>query len=240
MKTKTLITLVFCLSCIACHAINVEWNQMKAVDAEVWDTGPLWQIWGDSNALYAEIMVTYDGGILSASHYMGGGSTIWVKQMSEGTTINEESMARTSEGYFYQSTMYDSHIESDYSIDISDSRSIYLAFKVIAYDDQSNPFPVYGWVEVSAPMPGSEPKILPSAWDTDGGAMIVGAGAVPEPTSGLLLLLGVAGLALRRKSTGASRVRASGFEGQQQPFHLLRISSRTFFGASSNWSVSIE
>lgn len=92
--------------------------------------------------------------------------------------------------------MYDSHIKSDYSIDMTDKKSVYLAFKTIAYDDQSNPYPVYGWVEVS--VPGLEPKVLASAWDLDGGAMIVGSGAIPEPTSGLLLILGAAALALRR------------------------------------------
>ena len=197
MKTKTLLTIALCFCGIVCHATNVEWNRMKALDAEVWDTGPLWQICGDTKYLYAEIMVTYDCGVLSASHYMGGGSTICVKQMSEGSTINGESIARTSEGYFYQSTMYDSHITSDYSIDVSDRSSIYLAFSVIAFDDQSTPYPVYGWVEVA--VPDSEPVVLSSAWDIDGGAMIVGGGAVPEPTSGLLLLLGVASLALRRR-----------------------------------------
>lgn len=54
------------------NATNVEWNRMKAVDAEVWDTGPLWSIFSDSTKLYAEIMVTCDGFALSASHYMGG------------------------------------------------------------------------------------------------------------------------------------------------------------------------
>ena len=48
---------------------------------------------------------------------------------------------------------------------------------------------------------GDAPTVLSSAWDIDGGAMIVGAGAVPEPTSGLLLLLGISSLALRRKPT---------------------------------------
>ena len=36
---------ILMLPCV-CLAANVEWNRMNLVDAEVWDTGPLWQIWG--------------------------------------------------------------------------------------------------------------------------------------------------------------------------------------------------
>lgn len=55
-----------------------------------------------------------------------------------------------------------------------------------------------GWVEYMIDDSGKF-NLLNSAIDFDGGPMIVGA--IPEPTSGLLLLLGIAGLALRRKST---------------------------------------
>ena len=41
--------------------------------------------------------------------------------------------------------------------------------------------------------------IASSAIDLDGGPMIVGGGAIPEPSSGVLLLLGTIILALRRK-----------------------------------------
>lgn len=53
-----------------------------------------------------------------------------------------------------------------------------------------------GWAEYIIDDAGTI-KILNSAIDFDGGPMIVGA--IPEPTSGLLLILGLTALALRRK-----------------------------------------
>ena len=56
---------------------------------------------------------------------------------------------------------------------------------------------MYGWVEFG--FDNHEGLIVVNgALDMDGGPMIVGSGAIPEPSSALLLLLGFAGLALRR------------------------------------------
>ena len=205
----------FCLIAslsIICQATNIEWNRITAVDAEVWDSGPLWMVGGYSEQNFSInpiIVVTtdflsiptdpYAGKFMIASPLMSGGSTIWAKQMSYGSIVSYVSMAPSPDGYFYQTEQFVEEMHSDYNIPIDPQESIYLAFSTIAYDDQTTPYPVYGWVEISAS--GDAPTVLSSAWDIDGGAMIVGGGAVPEPTSGLLLLIGMAGLALRRKST---------------------------------------
>lgn len=57
--------------------------------------------------------------------------------------------------------------------------------------------PIYGWIELNL----SDDGILAvghSAWDLEGGAMLVGGGAVPEPSGGLLLAIGMLTLLLRR------------------------------------------
>ena len=181
------------------HGSSVEWDRMEAVDAEVWDSGPLWQIWGYSSersSINPVIMVTFDGLVLNASPHMGGQSTISVKGMSRGDLVDSGTMARQSDGYFYQSTFGSDSIESDYGISTDSYDPVYLAFSTIAYDDIGEAYSVYGWVEIS--VAGGEPNVMHSAWNVDGGAMIVGSGAIPEPTSGLLLLFGVAALALKR------------------------------------------
>lgn len=85
--------------------------------------------------------------------------------------------------------------------------SFFLSFQVnelvqdydpeIGYGDYRRGDSYYGWVEFTATNDGRL-TVGESAIDLDGGAMIVGGGAIPEPTSGLLLLFGVAALALKR------------------------------------------
>lgn len=65
----------------------------------------------------------------------------------------------------------------------------------------------YGWVELRAMSDGNV-ELLASAVDIDGDAMIVGGGsATPEPTSGVLLLLGISLLVLRRREPRTSQMR---------------------------------
>ena len=80
---------------------------------------------------------------------------------------------------------------------------IYLAFAVESYDPC-----IYGWVGLRIILWESEGDgTLGGAWgayDEAGGPMIVGGGAweggIPEPSGGILFLLGTAVLGLRRRS----------------------------------------
>lgn len=81
---------------------------------------------------------------------------------------------------------------TDYYLDILVDNPVYIAFQ--------NEFAGgtrYGWFQIGVDQAG-ELNILSSAWDLDGDAIVVGA--IPEPTSGMLVLLGMAALALKRRA----------------------------------------
>ena len=112
-------------------------------------------------------------------------------------------MLREGLTYYYHSEKGKTGIQSDYDIDYYDNR-VYLGLCAETFSGDAHY--VYGWVELGwgevdwPPGPGLE--VFASAWDLDGGPMIVGGGSAltPEPSSALLLLFGGALLALRRRN----------------------------------------
>ena len=96
-----------------------------------------------------------------------------------------------------------------YDIILRQGETTYLAFcgEQLAGHDMSRLEPtgiyLYGWVSIEVDDDGI-PYLVHSAIDLDGGPMIVGGGAweggIPEPSGGILFLLGMAVLGLRRIS----------------------------------------
>lgn len=81
---------------------------------------------------------------------------------------------------------------ADYSIILNDDESAFLAFR----NETMYGNTTYGWIELGLGEDGLV-RVLHSAWDSDGDPIKVGG--TPEPVSGLLLLVGGALLALRRR-----------------------------------------
>ena len=148
-----------------------------------------------------------EGGGAYAMEFIGNWSAA-----SAGDIVSE-STTRHKDSYFYHSTLDDSPPDScygtdytPYSIFVEPDSSFYLMF---AHESPASAFGlgpseyVYGWIEVGVDSAGNL-TLLDSAADLDGGPMIVGGGAytgaTPEPTAGVLLLLGAAALGLRRRS----------------------------------------
>ena len=209
MRSKIHIAGMLLLTSVTLNAVavNVEWNQMRSQDAEVWDTGPLWMIGGyhfdAKRSLQPIIMVTlgYDADTgwqtLHASGFMAGLSTISARQMSAGDVVSYETMHAPGLDYFYQTEAGIEVANCGSDIPIPGDDSIFLAFSTLVYDESGENYLAYGWVEVA--IEGVNPVVLSSAWDVDGGAMYVGGGAVPEPAGGLLIALGLAALCLQRR-----------------------------------------
>ena len=118
-----------------------------------------------------------------------------------GEIVNADSMLGKLD-YFFNETFGSAHPEYSRPEWPEQEAGVhkYLKFLIQDYDEVvdyvNGKIPdattyYYGWAEYVVDEDGTF-KILNSAIDFDGGPMIVGAGAVPEPTSGLLLLLGSA------------------------------------------------
>lgn len=112
---------------------------------------------------------------------------------AEGDVVSADYMAAKGSYFAWAQRDDPDAVRADYSIFLDGSENVYLAFIADygAYDTVR-----YGWLELGLDERGML-KVYASAWDLDGDAITVGA--IPEPASGLLALIGVAACALRRR-----------------------------------------
>ncbi len=182
----------------------------------IWGTGTIerpdpdhpiqWSFWASddqhiSMANFFFESVAYVSGVrITSSEFAIAACGSAFSLMNEGEVVNAASMAS---GNLFSDPygMVNGNDVYGITIPISTEHEIYLGFVTDVYmDDGSGDVQSgYGWMKIGVNGAG---EIVPkaAAIDLDGGAMIVGGGAfIPEPTSGLLLLVGGAMLALRRR-----------------------------------------
>ena len=189
---RSVILVLSILFVFAVNAANVEWDVSNIDYAQ--------NGYGDSDWLFVigrpylniKADVVGSGLRLTAenSSSMVSGNTYAIA--SKGDVVSREYMDAKGE-YFHLAERDNPEVRMDYSILLDGSENIYLAF--IA-DYASFDTPRYGWVELGLDEDGLL-KAYSSAWDVDGDSIIVGD--VPEPSGGLLLLLGAGSIALRRR-----------------------------------------
>lgn len=166
--------------------------------------------WGVSNVDYTQI--GYDGGMLCVigRPYLNikadaAGAALVLTAMPDLNLENANTFVRavlgdvvdrdyiSSKGEYFAWADYETEtVRTDYTITLDGTENVYLAFVA---DSSSYDGVRYGWMELGLDEDGGL-KVYSSAWDIDGDAIAVGV--VPEPTAGLLMLLGIAVLALKR------------------------------------------
>lgn len=208
MKKLTLFCAVISASLV--HAASIDWDSFHCNGSEIYGGDNRLDMMFDINVR------TWDGqtyvwasenqlrkGSLAPIEYWNSGA--WLSAVA-GDLANSSILQHQHDFFFYEMANGQSEYSYGELVPVERGVSYYLKFVIEDADDAwayrlkettVPPTLYYGWAEYMVDEDGTF-RLLNSAIDFDGGAMVVGGGAVPEPTGGLLLLVGVAALALRR------------------------------------------
>lgn len=222
---KPIIVMLFCFAICAANAAEVRWNCFQI--RELYDENGVGCYYFDYGHSSPEIGLRYfynstgnqlvkvDG--KGENVNVGWNVGIWVLA-TEGDVLSKEYF---SQPHIVLKDSYNPMIDQPSmlpvpghiavnslgdSIDVYNGDRFYLALIGYWYEDidsSIDPLPIpdladfYGWVELEAKQ--KELSIIGSAFSY--GPLVVGGGsaAIPEPSAGVLLLLGLAWLALRRR-----------------------------------------
>lgn len=215
MTTKFLCfwSCVFFMS-LELYSASVEWNTMRTYSWTIWGDDVTWELSFDQSSKLdslCEFTLSPSGNgslwrMVADSALSGCWTGMRVERMDAGSVVSKGTIGRN--GFFYETHAGGGDLEmrSDYDIYASEGEPIYLGIAVdsevcMLEDGSFYSSPVYGWAGLM--VADGEVHVLGSAFDLDGGGMIVGGGAIPEPSSATLLLVGLAGLCLKRKRAGA-------------------------------------
>lgn len=194
MKIKRQIfTVLFAMGIsVSSFGANVAWNTVKTVYMDLVGDGNVYQTFDTSISVVFSALVSPANDGWQPAKGVSSICDVWIREMRPGDVVSGETMLAEGLDYFYVAKQGMGNPQSDYDLIFEDEPK-YLAFASPTGGAQ-NPYMAYGWIEVD-----SDFNVLASAIELDGGDIVVGGGAIPEPTSTLLLLLGISGLALRRK-----------------------------------------
>ena len=181
-------------------AANVLWNELAFYDDYFWDGGdrknytwetPFFGFQAVANGQMLELTATY-------GNFMEYVYT--VTQAQVGDVVDAEHMANPEQKFHYLVSADDETVIRD-PVSISLDSSVYFAYSVAFGDLNTGGSPdprmpsVWGWIELYATEEGE----LVKRFDVQSWGDSIVVGITPEPVSELLMLFGVAILALRRR-----------------------------------------
>ena len=194
---RSVLFAMLAISSLATHATTVEWDGFYYYDWYASESsmtagqyGTCAYIrWFNSNDAAGNLIWKSDVG-----DYMEM-CCAWM-QVVAGDLINE-SFVRSREGYFYRRNLYGEEVlRSDYDIVFAEEDDVFLGVAVAR--SYETPLDVlYGWVQFHRE-PDGKVSLVTSALDIIGNGIVVGV--TPEPSVLLLLVVGGALLALRRRA----------------------------------------
>ena len=183
MKKLMIAAAIVCAAAIS-HAATASWSAgmvLAEADTTGYGEAPVLWTWAIAELSSADVSgISYAGGTLSGATSISDGSTT----LNNGWTDPLSGSFTGTAGKYYALCIWSNEFQQ---WGVSDA--------VLA---ATNPTDKSGetLMAVSFSNGVGDPW---GEWDTTSPSMTATMGAVPEPTSGLLLLLGVAGLALRRR-----------------------------------------
>lgn len=133
----------------------------------------------------------------TASSFVGNWLEAYVGDVIDASTTRLQ-------GVYFNHCKIDSEIATDSPIDTAAGSDLYLKFVVVDPSDHlTEPDALYGWVQLSVDLNGNV-SLVKSALGLGGQPMNVGA--IPEPTSGLLFVVGLSLLTLLRKKSAVGLI----------------------------------
>ena len=175
-------------------AAEVSWNTVSFSGSAIEWKSQNGQYW-----LYSALSYDVNGEDWTITPTMSIPEFYGILYQSEKGNIVDSSSA-TANPLFAENRPWISDASEWTPISGSNDTDVFLA--IILYDntrlDDYESNPIYGWLEFNT---GNNLTLVSSAMSLDGTPLVVGGGAaaIPEPSAGLLLLLGLAGLALSRR-----------------------------------------
>ena len=187
MKKLMIAAAIVCAAAFA-QAASYTWNNM---DGTVWQAacgGEYWETVAEGTAAYFVFVDAYSQGSLVTDFKNNAVDMTKLNAAGAGAINEDGGVSPTSATGDYTSN------QQAYFVVLDDGK-LFISSEATAYYDEIGP----GLATFGDQDPFSDPEQTAIRMAADGYA---GAGwyqTVPEPTSGLLLLLGVAGLALKRR-----------------------------------------